>query len=61
VPLPAGKWCIPPWTLHHEIKAGRLRAYRVGRHYRVTVESAKQFEDAYVAGQQAGLEMIASR
>jgi len=25
---------------------GRLGAYRVGRHYRVTVESAKQFADA---------------
>ena len=60
VPLLAGKWCIPPWTLHREIKSGRLCAYRVGRHYRVTIESAKQFEDAYVTGQQTGPEMIAS-
>jgi hypothetical protein len=50
VPLLAGKWMIPPRTLHREIEAGRLRAYRIGRAYRVTIESAKQFEDAYVAG-----------
>jgi excisionase family DNA binding protein len=50
VPPLAGEWMIPPRTIHREIEAGRLRAYRVGRAYRVTIESAKQFEDAYVAG-----------
>jgi hypothetical protein len=52
VPLLAGKWAIPSRTLHGEIKAGRLRAYRVGRHSRVTIDSAKHFENAYVVGQQ---------
>jgi hypothetical protein len=50
VPLLAGKWMTPPRTLHREIEAGRLRAYRVGRAYRVTIESAKQFEDTYLVG-----------
>jgi excisionase family DNA binding protein len=51
VPLLAGKWSIPSRKLHRQIEAGRLRAYRFGRHYRVTIESAKQFEDAYIATQ----------
>ena len=51
LPALAGKWAIPSRTLHGEIEAGRLRACRVGRHYRVTIGSAKHFEDAYIATQ----------
>jgi excisionase family DNA binding protein len=51
IPPLAGKWAIPSRTLHREIKAGHLRAYRVGRQYRVIIESAKQYEDAHVANQ----------
>lgn len=41
----AARWMVRPDTVRRLIRAGKLRAFRVGKEYRVTDAAVREYEE----------------